>query len=84
MTSNIKNLQEIIKNCKLNTTNEKHAFAIAYLLVNSAPVYKDEYATKRAGYDIYVTEDSRCSICNLGDRLEVNFENGTSKNIWFN
>lgn len=45
---------------------------------------KDEASSLRAGYDVYrSTADNNCSyICDLGDRLEVNLDNGKTENIW--
>ena len=45
---------------------------------------KDEALSLRAGYDIYLsTADGNCSyISDLGDRLEVNLDNGKTVNIW--
>lgn len=45
---------------------------------------KDENASERAGYPIYrsTASDNSAYICDLGDRLEVNAENGASINIW--
>ena len=45
---------------------------------------KDEASSLRAGYDIYRSTAAGNSsyICDLGDRLEVNLDNGTSVNIW--
>lgn len=45
---------------------------------------KDESASVRAGYPIYRSTVDGCNayICDLGDRLEVNTDNGASINIW--
>lgn len=45
---------------------------------------KDEARSERAGYDVYFsTADGVYAwIADLGDRLEVNLENGESVNIW--
>ena len=46
---------------------------------------KDEARSGRAGYDIYrsTLDSANDWISDLGDRLEVNFENGETVNIWF-
>ena len=46
---------------------------------------KNEGKSSRAGYDIYTStaDDETAYICDLGDRLEVNFSNGKSVNVWF-
>lgn len=45
---------------------------------------KDDQASKNAGYDIYWSTASGVNawISDLGDRLEVNFPDGRSVNIW--
>lgn len=45
---------------------------------------KDDIRSNRAGYDIYYSTNAGTSawISDLGDRLEVNLENGDTVNIW--
>lgn len=46
---------------------------------------EDTSASKRAGYPIYRSTNPDLFytyICDLGDRLEVNLENGKSTNVW--
>lgn len=44
---------------------------------------KDEEASKRAGYTIYrSTVNYYDYFCMLGDRIEVNFSNGKTVNVW--
>lgn len=45
---------------------------------------KDEGASAAAGYDIFrsTLKDCNAWISDLGDRLEINFENGETVNIW--
>lgn len=45
---------------------------------------KDELGTKNAGYPIYKSTNSEMNawISDLGDRLELNYPNGKSENIW--
>ena len=44
---------------------------------------KDEEASKRAGYPIYrSTVNHYDYFCMLGDRIEVNFSNGKTVNVW--
>lgn len=47
---------------------------------------KNETRSKRAGYDIYesTAEGVTAWISDLGDRLEVNLDNGTTITIWIN
>lgn len=45
----------------------------------------DEQRSERAGYKIYMSTtfpDGYAWICDLGDRLELNYSNGSSENIW--
>ena len=45
---------------------------------------KDDIRSNRAGYDIYYSTAAGVNawISDLGDRLEVNLENGEAVNIW--
>ena len=45
---------------------------------------KDERGSKNAGYPIYqsTAEGRNCWISDLGNRLELNYDNGKSENIW--
>lgn len=44
---------------------------------------KDESASRIAGYPIYRSSVDYCNcICDLGSRLEVNFSDGRTVNIW--
>ena len=45
---------------------------------------KDDIRSNRAGYDIYYSTAAGVAawISDLGDRLEVNLENGETVNIW--
>lgn len=48
---------------------------------------KDETASKNAGYPVYYSTASDHQnnwISDLGNRLEVNFEDGRSVNVWVN
>ena len=44
----------------------------------------DSRRSERAGYDVYYSTREGCTayICDLGDRLEVNLEDGSSVNVW--
>lgn len=44
---------------------------------------KDDESSSRAGYPIYrSTTRNYCYICELGDRLEINLDDGRTINIW--
>lgn len=44
---------------------------------------KDEEASKRAGYPVYRSIENHYDyFCMLGDRIEVNFSNGKTVNVW--
>lgn len=44
---------------------------------------KDDESSSRAGYPIYrSTSRNYCYICDLGDRLEINLDDGRTINIW--
>ena len=63
--------------------DKDHAFLEADKLVKYDYEY-DVVRSQRAGYPIYFTTKEGVNewICDLGDRLEVNMENGKSVNIW--
>lgn len=44
----------------------------------------DSSSIERAGYKVYksTAEGSNARICDLNDRLELNYDNGLSENIW--
>lgn len=47
---------------------------------------KDGLSSDRAGYAVYrstVPERYYCYICDLGDRLEINLDDGTTVNVWY-
>ena len=46
---------------------------------------KDDESSSRAGYPIYrSTTRHYCYICELGNRLEINLDDGRTINIWIN
>lgn len=68
--------------------NKQVAFWNAWEEVNRIFPYScsiDHESSQRAGYPIYRADDPEIHayICNLGDRLELNFPDGTSRNIWY-
>ncbi len=60
-----------------------HAWAVADELF-PGDYAKDEKSSERAGYPIYraTTEGSRAYICDLGDGLEINYDDGSSQRIY--
>lgn len=49
------------------------------------PYHKDEQSSERAGYNVYRSDYFNryyCYICELGDRLEINLDDGRTINIW--
>lgn len=51
------------------------------------PYHKDEQSSERAGYNVYRSDYFNryyCYICELGDRLEINLDDGRTINIWIN
>ena len=61
----------------------EEAWNKAYELMKSGYSY-DKNASQRAGYPIYMSDDSNSNahVSDLGDRLEVNLDDGKSINIW--
>ena len=54
-----------------------------YINLTFGKFEKDEQRTERAGYSVYRNEeDSSFYICDLNDRLELNYANGKSENYW--
>lgn len=80
MTNNAEVLTNVILKCKLTANSRNSAFEITYELLDEVFNY-DNSKSKRAGYPIYTCE-SGAYVCDLEDRIEINFANGLSKNIW--
>lgn len=80
--------KKIVDKCCLTVTNEMNAWEIVTLFFPNCSFDKAECKSKRAGYSVYEVhqhdEDmwNGDYVCSLGDRLEINFGNGFSKNIW--
>ncbi len=84
MTNNVKNLQKIINFSHLSVNSLADAWELAYALVDADidEFHKDKELSDRAGYAIYINNDGTKWISDMNTRLEVNFENGDTKNIW--
>ena len=67
----------------MKANSKKEAWKIADSIF-STDYMKDEARSQNAGYDIYYSTASGVSawISDLGNRLEVNMENGDTVNIW--
>lgn len=67
----------------MKVSSEGQAFYEANKLMNYDYEY-DVYRSKKAGYPIYFTTKEGVNewISHLGNRLEVNLENGKTVNIW--
>lgn len=68
----------------ITVTTKAEAWDIAMALLGGKMSYSlDQKSSERAGYNIFRSEDSYYNyICDLGNRLEINMENGITKNIW--
>ena len=80
MTNNAEVLTNVILKCKLTANSKSSAIESAYQLLDEAFSY-NSFKSDRAGYPIY-TCDSGSYVCDLEDRIEINFANGLTKNIW--
>ena len=67
----------------MKAQNIKEAWQAAGAILGTDYII-DDTSSNRAGYSIYrsTQEDNNGYICDLGDRLEVNLQNGKSYNIW--
>lgn len=67
----------------LKVDNKKAAWDLANRLFPTDYAL-DEERSKNAGYNIYHTTNTEMNawISDLGDRLELNYPNGSSENIW--
>lgn len=67
----------------MRATTEVKAFSMANKLMHYDYEY-DVYRSKKAGYPIYYTTKEGVNewISHLGNRLEVNLEDGKTVNIW--
>lgn len=73
-------LQNVILKCKLTANSKSSAFDVAYDLIGES-FELNKAISERAGYSVYSTE-SGTYICDLEDRLEINFKNSYTKNMW--
>ena len=80
MTNNAEVLTNVILKCKLTANSKSSAIESAYQLLDEVFSY-NSFKSDRAGYPIY-TCDSGSYVCDLEDRIEINFANGLTKNIW--
>lgn len=80
MTNNAEVLTNVLLKCKLTANSRSSAIEIAYQLLEEVFSYSS-FKSNRAGYPIYTCE-SGAYVCDLGDRIEINFANGFTKNIW--
>ena len=65
----------------MTATTMSKAFEIAYEKIGAYEL--DREATKRAGYKVYRSTNKYYDyICDLETRLEINYANGKSENIW--
>ena len=68
----------------MKARNYSEAWTIAREIFPT-PLQKDESSSQRAGYSVYRSTDFDryyCYICDLGDRLEINLDDGRTINIW--
>ena len=80
MTNNAEVLTNIILKCKLTANSRSSAIESAYQLLDEVFSY-DSFKSERAGYPVYTCDSGSC-VCDLEDRIEINFANGLTKNIW--
>lgn len=99
MTRDPDNLTEILNNVSLLAVSKSDAWTIALLMCKEKSDSKitidpDAGRSKNAGYSIYEISEIRedvgdvgktiAFVSDLNTRLEVNFPDGCSKNIWIN
>ena len=67
----------------MKVKSKQEAWEIANIIFNT-DYMKDDTRSSRAGYDIYCSTAAGVTvwISDLGNRLEVNLENGETVNIW--
>ena len=67
----------------MKATSIKQAWEMADQIITSDYMY-DGWRSERAGYPVYYSTKEGCNeyICDLGDRLEVNLDDGRSVNVW--
>ena len=65
----------------MKATTMREAFEIAYNKIGAMEF--DREASKNAGYKVYRSTKAYYDyVCDLEERLEVNYANGKSENIW--
>ena len=78
-----KDVMTVFSLCKFTVSTLCDAMKIAFLLVGSNEICLDDEGSSNAGYDIYrFYKVPGVYICKLNSRIEVNFPDGSSKNIW--
>lgn len=68
----------------LAVADRHEAWKLVTLLTRHEFVY-DSFRSERAGYPVFYDTDidSKAYVCDIGDRLEINYTDGKSQNIWF-
>ena len=73
----------VIKGLQVATRND--AWKLLTILTKNEYVY-DSFRSGRAGYPVFYGIDidkPNEYVCDLGDRIEVNYNDGVTQNIWF-
>lgn len=79
--------EKIVQLCSLRTFNKSCAWNVVKCYFPNCSFIKNNFKSKNAGYDIYDVLDPEDNytnqyVCDLDTRLELNFSNGDSKNVW--
>lgn len=65
----------------MKATTMREAFEIAYDKIGAMEF--DREGSKNAGYNVYrSTKNYYDYVCDLEERLEINYTNGRSENVW--
>lgn len=69
----------------LRVYSKVDAIEMAKLLTGKKTLEYNDYLSHRAGYPVYVDmfHMDYLTVSDLGTRLEVNYPNGYSQNIWY-
>lgn len=80
MTYDINTIKEMLEHTKV--VDKREAMHIASMLLPTLRFFADKHASTNAGYPVHLTNSGGGWVSDLGTRLEVNFNDGKTINIW--
>lgn len=65
----------------VTASDRQTATEVAFGMVGETLTF-NKFLSERAGYKVYVSENGKVWISDLGNRFEINYENGKTVNVW--